>query len=106
VFRRQVQSDINEDHLILHEIQVDKQPFPVNTMELQLLKALVWPHQVKATKGKNVVVGEAKRDFRGKELAREVASDGRETFKITIKASGYRGQGSSMLYGQQTTGLL
>jgi hypothetical protein len=33
-FHRQIQSAINEGHFMLHEIQVDKQPFPVNTMEL------------------------------------------------------------------------
>jgi hypothetical protein len=34
VFRRQIQSAINEGRLMLHEMQVDKQPFPINTMEL------------------------------------------------------------------------
>jgi hypothetical protein len=42
-----------------------------------------------------VVVGEAKPDLRGKESTREVicekTHDGRETFKITIKASGLGG---------------
>jgi hypothetical protein len=41
------------------------------------------------------MVGEAKPDLRGKELTREVAyektPDGRETFKITVKASVHRG---------------
>jgi hypothetical protein len=50
-----------------------------------------------------VVVGEAKLDFRGKELTREVTYEripnGRETFKITIKASGHGGQGSSTVDG-------
>jgi hypothetical protein len=107
VFRRQIQSAINEGRLMLHEMQVDKQPFPVNTMELQKPKVLVQPHQAEATKGKNVMVGESKPDFRGKELTREVAyektPDGRETFKITVKASGHGGQGSSMSSGQQKT---
>jgi hypothetical protein len=58
---------------MLHEMQVDKQPFPVNTMELQQPKVLVRPHQAEATKGKNVTVGEDKPDLRGKELTREVA---------------------------------
>jgi hypothetical protein len=54
-----------------------------------------------------VIVGEAKPDLRGKELTREVAyektPDGRETFKITVKASGHGGQGSSTPSGQHIT---
>jgi hypothetical protein len=73
VFRRQIQSAINEGRLMLLEMKVDKQPFPINTMELQQPKVLVRSHQAKATKGKNVMVGEAKPDLRGKELTREVA---------------------------------
>jgi hypothetical protein len=92
---------------MLHEMQVDKEPFPINTMELQQPKVLVRPHQAEATKGKNVMVGEAKPDLRGKELTREVAyektPDGRETFKITVKASGHRGQRSSTPSGQHIT---
>jgi hypothetical protein len=59
--------------LVLLEKQFNKHPFPISTMELQQLKVLVRPHQVEATKGKNVMVGEAKPDLRGKELTREVA---------------------------------
>jgi hypothetical protein len=107
VFSRQIQSTINEGRLMFHEMQVDKQPFPINTMELQQPKILVRIHQAEATKGKNVMVGEAKPDLRGKELTREVAYEktphGRETFKITTKASGHGGQGSSTPTGQQTT---
>jgi hypothetical protein len=105
VFRRKVQSAINEGRLVLHEKQLEKHPFPINTMELQQPKVLVRPHQVEATKGKNVVVREAKPDLRGKELTREVAyektSDGRETLKITVKASGLGGQGSSAPISRQ-----
>jgi hypothetical protein len=96
VFRRQIQSAINEGRLMLHDMQVDKQPFPINTMELQQPKIFVRPHQAEAIKGKNVMVGEAKTDLRGKELTREVAyettPDGREIFKITVKASGHGGK--------------
>jgi hypothetical protein len=95
VFRRQIQSAINEGRLMLHEMQVGKQP-----------KVLVRPHQAEATKGKNVMVGEAKPDLRGEELTREVAyeitPDGRETFKITTKASGHGWQGSSTPFSQHT----
>jgi hypothetical protein len=99
VFRRQVQSDKNEGRLTFHEMQVDKAPFPINTMDLQQPKVLVRLHQAEATKGKNVVIGEAKPDLRGKELIRKVeyekTLDGKETFKVTVSASGHGGQGSS-----------
>jgi hypothetical protein len=106
VFRRKIQSAIKEGCLVLHEKQGDnKHPFPINTMELQQPKVLVRPHEVEATKGKNVVVGEAKPDLRGKELTREVTCektpDGRESFKITVKASGFGGQGSSAPVSRQ-----
>jgi hypothetical protein len=105
VFRRKIQSAINEGRLVLHEKKVEKHPFPINTMELQQPKVLVRPHQVEATKGKNVVVGEAKPDLRGKQLTSEVAyvktPDGKETFKITVKASGLGGQGSSAPVSRQ-----
>jgi hypothetical protein len=78
-------------------MQVDKTPFPINTMYLQQPKVLVRPHQVEATKGKNVVIGEAKPDLRGKELVRKVeyekTPDGKETFKVTVSASGHGGKG-------------
>jgi hypothetical protein len=47
VFRRQIQSTINKGCLMLHEMQVDKQHFPVNTKEFQQPKVLVWPHKSK-----------------------------------------------------------
>jgi hypothetical protein len=64
VFRRQVQSAINEGRLTFHEMQVDKTSFPINAMDLQQPKVLVQPHQAEATKGKNVVIEEAKPDLR------------------------------------------
>jgi hypothetical protein len=80
-------------------MQVDKTPFQFNTMDLPEPKVLVRPHQDDATKGKNVVIGEAKPDLRGKELVRKVeyekTPDGKETFKVTVSASRHGGQGSS-----------
>jgi hypothetical protein len=51
-FHRHIQLVINEGRLMLHEMQVDKRPFPINTMELQQPKVLVRSHQVEVTKGK------------------------------------------------------
>jgi hypothetical protein len=96
VFRRKIQSSINDGHLVLHEKYVEKHPFPINTMELQQPKVLVRPHQV-----------EAKPDSRGKQLTREVAYektlDGRETFEITVKASGLQGARVVCAYQSATT---
>jgi hypothetical protein len=105
VFCRKIESATNEGHMVLLEKQFNKHPFPINTMELQQPKVLVQPHQVEATKEKNVVVGEEKPDLIGEELTREVAYDnipiGRETFKITVKASRHGGQGSSVPISRQ-----
>jgi hypothetical protein len=49
-------------------------------MELQQPKVLVRPHQAEATKGKNMMVGEAKLDLRETELTREV------TYEKTLMA--------------------
>jgi hypothetical protein len=80
-------------------MQVDKTPFPINTMNLQQPKVLVQPHQAEATKGKNMVIGQAKLDLRGKELVCKVeyekTPDSKETFMVTVCASGHGGQGSS-----------
>jgi hypothetical protein len=76
-------------------------------MDLQQPKVLVRPHQAEATKGKNVVIGEAKPDLRGKELIRKVeyekTPDGKETFKVTVSASGHGGQGSSTPVDQRSS---
>jgi hypothetical protein len=78
VFRRQIQSAINEGRLMLHEMQVDNQPFPINTMELQQPKVLVRPHQVEATKGKNMMVGDGLRRGRRQRLARDLGHNGKD----------------------------
>jgi hypothetical protein len=74
-------------------------------MDLQQPKVLVRPHQAGATKGKNVVIGETKPDLRGKELVRKVeyekTPDGKETFKVTVSASGHGGQGLSTPVNQR-----
>jgi hypothetical protein len=63
VFRRQVQSAINEGRLKFAEspqMKLDKDPFlaNLNMVELDGKKVLVWPSQAESTKGKEVVIGE------------------------------------------------
>jgi hypothetical protein len=95
VFRRKIQSAINEGRLAFHDMQVEKIPLLVNTMSLQQPKVLIRPHQAESTKGKNVVVGDERPTLQGKTLTHEVicetSPDGRKTLKITVKPSGHGG---------------
>jgi hypothetical protein len=91
IFYRQIQSAINEGRLSLKEMHVDKNPFLVSTIDLQNSKALIQPEQAKATKGKNVVIGEkrtitADEKILSLEVVVEKTADGKESLKITIKA--------------------
>ena len=94
---------------MFHDMQVEKTPLSVNTMNLQQPKVLVRPHQAESTKGKNVVVGDERPTLQGKTLTREVRCetfpDGRKTFKITLKPSGPGGQGSVAMPESQPSGL-
>jgi hypothetical protein len=91
VFRRHVQSVINKGWLSLKEMQVDKNPFPVNIIDLQNSKVLIRPEQAKTAQGKNVVISE-KRTITVDEkvlswkVVVEKTADGKESLKITIKA--------------------
>lgn len=109
VFRRQIQSAINEGRLKFHDMEVMKNPFPVNTMDLQQPKVLVRPHQAESTKGKNVLIGEEKPALVGKTLVREVTCeksvDGKTMLKVTLKASQPGGQGSVATPELQSSGL-
>ena len=104
VFRRQVQSAMNEGRLIFPEMKVDKTPFPVHTnthtIDLSNAKVLIRPEQAEGAQGKNVVIGETRpKNVNDKILDREVvlekASDGKELIKITVKAKVPGGQESS-----------
>jgi hypothetical protein len=63
-FRRQIQSA--KGHLVLHNMQVDQNPFPVNafmnTLELLNPKVLIRPYQADKAKGKNIIIGEQRRN--------------------------------------------
>jgi hypothetical protein len=91
VFRRQVQSTINEGRLSHKEMHVDKNPFLVSTIDLQNSKVLIRPEQAEVAKGKNVVIGEkrtitAEEKILSREVVVEKTADGKESLKITIKA--------------------
>ena len=58
VLRRQIQSAINEGRLIIPTMQIDKNSFPVHTLELMNSKVLIRPDQADKAKGENVIIGE------------------------------------------------
>jgi len=100
VFRRQIQSAINEGRLALHETQVDEASFPLHTNDLNNAKVFIRPEQAAGAKGKNVIIGEGRpKNVNDKILAREVVlektPDGKESLRITLKASRPGGQASS-----------
>jgi hypothetical protein len=75
VFRRQVQSTINEGRLGLKEMQINRSPFPINKLDLE-----------------NVVIGDPRleNDARltpSRKVVMEKLPDGEETITITIRGS-------------------
>jgi hypothetical protein len=65
VFRRHIQSAINEGRLSFSEMQVDKQPFPMNTMEFEGKKVLIRPKVAELANKENVVIGESRKEKDG-----------------------------------------
>jgi hypothetical protein len=57
VFHQQIQSANNEGRFCLKQMQVDQSPFPIDTIDLQSAKVVVWPEQANSTKSKNVIIG-------------------------------------------------
>jgi hypothetical protein len=58
VFSQQIQSAINEGWLAFQEMQVDTQPFPINTIEPTCKKVLVRPKEADKSKFKNTIIGD------------------------------------------------
>jgi hypothetical protein len=100
IFHWQIQSAINEGHLVLHKMQVDQNPFHVNafmnTLELLNPKVLIRPVQADKAKGKNRIIGKQRPD---KKLSLE------ETPKIAAKASTLGGQATAEKADGASTGL-
>ena len=79
------------------EMQVDKKPFPMNTMDLEGKKLLIRPEVAGSANKANVITGEPRKDKEGeKVLGRQVVLDkqpcGKETIKITINNPTLGGQ--------------
>src|SRR6185503_21129236 len=92
IFCRKVQLAVNEGRLAMHEMQVDKVSSPVHTIDLDNAKVLIRPEQAEGAKGKNVIIGEPRpKNINDKIQTREVTLektlDGKESLKITVKAS-------------------
>jgi hypothetical protein len=97
VFRRQIQSAINEGRLKFQEMQVDTEPFPMNMIDIEGKKVLVRPNIADKGKGKEIVISNAREvDENHKISCRKVVAektpDGGETLKVTITTSGTGGQ--------------
>ena len=81
-------------------MQVDKNPFPVHTLELNNPKVLLRPEQAEGAQGKNVVIGDPRPiNANDKILAREVVAektpDGKPTLRIFVNAPKPEGQAGS-----------
>jgi hypothetical protein len=97
VFRRQIESAINEGRLKFQEIQVDTEPFPMNMIDIEGKKVLVRPNTADKGKGKEIVIGNAREvDENHKISCRKVVAektpDGGETLMVTITTSDTGGQ--------------
>src|SRR3954465_9468922 len=71
-------------------MQVDKQPFPMNTMDLEGRKMLIRPDIAESSNKDNVVIGESRKSKDGSKVSeRQVVLDkipgGGEVIKITIR---------------------
>jgi hypothetical protein len=100
VFRRQVQSAINEGHLIFHDMQVDHNPFLINTLELNNPIMLIRLDQAEKAKGRNVIIGEQRHEEKVQDKLLE------DTPKVAAKASTLGGQGKTKKTGSMSTSLI
>ena len=100
VFRRQVQSAINEGRLTFPEMKIDKALIPVHTIDLNNAKVLIQPDQAEGAKDKNVIIGDDRSlTVDNKILAREVIQektpDGKKNLRIILKPRTLGGQEDS-----------
>ena len=97
VFRRQIQSALNDGRLSFAGMAIDQQPFPMNALDLEGKKVLIRPEAAGSANKANVVVGEPRNNKAGNKVTgREVTISrqpgGREVIKITISNPTLGGQ--------------
>jgi hypothetical protein len=97
VFRRQIQSAIDQGRLMIGIMQIDENPFPVHTLELVNPKVLIRPHQAEKAKGKNVIIGKER------PTSSKMPSEKTPRFKLKTQTLG--GQDRSEDTGSAQTGL-
>jgi hypothetical protein len=96
VFRRQIQSAINEGRLAFQEMQVDTQPFPVNTIDVACEKVLVRPKMADKSKSKDIIIDDPRMsNIPQKEIARKAPDDKAK------KSGGTGGQAQLMSQARQ-----
>jgi hypothetical protein len=62
--------------LAFQEIQVDTQPFPINTVDIACKKILVRPEMADKGKSKDIIIGNPRMsDISQKEIARKAPGD-------------------------------
>jgi hypothetical protein len=76
VFRRYIQLVINEGRLKFQEMQVDTEPFPMNVIDFEGKKVLIWPSMADKGKGKEVIIDDARKtDENNKISCRKVVAE-------------------------------
>ena len=94
IFRRQVQSALNEGRLSLTEMQVEKTPFPIHMVEAGAPAVLIRPEQADKAQGKNVIIGEPRvapnvETISGCKVVFEKDDEGKNKLKITAGSTQY-----------------
>jgi hypothetical protein len=97
VFRRQIQSAINEGRLKFQEMQVDTEPFPMNMIDFEGKRVLIRPSTADKGKGKEIIIDNAREANKNNKIScrkvvAEKTPDGGETLKVTITVSGIGGK--------------
>jgi hypothetical protein len=90
VFHRHVQLTINEDRLNFQEMQVDTQPFPINTIYLANNNSSLgrrWPIKTKEKASSSVTLRSSMRIGKSSLGRLLLRRDGGKTLKITIKST-------------------